>query len=88
MRTFPIDQMAYSIPDSFLTLRWMSHERFGAELGEQPDGLYLRIVHSLGQPLCFRLAPHLLVLEDGAFGDVRFGDHVFRYGLLPVDEVP
>ena len=35
----------------------MSHERFGAELGEQPDGLYLRIVHSLGQPLCFRLAP-------------------------------
>lgn len=57
MRTFPIDQMAYSIPDSFLTLRWMSHERFGAELGEQPDGLYLRIVHSLGQPLCFRLAP-------------------------------
>ncbi len=57
MGFLPLGQVAYSIPDSFLTLRWMDRGRFGAELGGQPEGLYLRIVHDLGRRLCFRLIP-------------------------------
>lgn len=57
MRSFPIRQVAYSVPDSFLTLRWMARGQFSWEMGELPEGLYLRIVHGIGRPLCFRLVP-------------------------------
>ena len=54
---FPLTQVAYSIPESFLTLRWMDHTYFSQELGNLPEGLYLRIVHGIGRKICFRLIP-------------------------------
>ncbi len=57
----PTDQVAYSIPGSYLTLQQMEGKSFASELAGQPEGLYLRIMHGVGRRLCFRLQP----LVDG-----------------------
>jgi putative isomerase len=56
-----MEQVSFSASDSYLTLRHMTRARFPGELGDLPEGVYLRLVHGGGRPLCFRLVP----LMDG-----------------------
>jgi hypothetical protein len=59
MLQIPMDQVAFSIPDSFITLRRMDRARFSSELKDRQEGVYLRLVHGIGRPLCFQLIPLL-----------------------------
>ncbi|MCE5344442.1 MAG: hypothetical protein LLF96_12790 [Eubacteriales bacterium] len=57
MFQIPMEKVSFSIPGSYLTLRFMRRAWFGRELEGLPEGVYLRLVHSIGRPLCFRLIP-------------------------------
>ena len=76
---FSIERMAYSIPMTYQSLRYLDRGRFGRMLGAQPEGLYLRVLHSMGRPECFRIVP---LDESGAPCEYTAADITMTAGGL------
>lgn len=74
---FSIERMAYSIPMTYQSLRYLDRGRFGRMLRDQPEGLYLRVLHSMGRPECFRIVP---LDENGAVCDYTAEDVTMTAG--------
>lgn len=53
----PLEQIAYSIPSSYLTMKLLTSKTSRGEVRRIPEGFYLRIVHGIGRRPCFNLIP-------------------------------
>ena len=45
--SYSVERMAYSVPMTYQSLRYLDKKRFGRMLGNLQEGLYLRMVHGI-----------------------------------------